>query len=239
MAAPKPTRSYTPTMNRPRQLSATDLLLGRVENALRTLSPGATRAERQPPPLSTGQSAGHTDVPPKPEGLSGNQTKHIAGLMRINHTGEVCAQALYQGQATTAKLPRVRLAMEQAAREEEDHLAWCEDRLHELHSAPSKLNPVFYAMSFSLGAVAGLAGDRWSLGFVSETERQVVRHLEEHLSQLPASDQRSQAILKQMRDDELKHAVSAEQSGGAPLPTPIRHVMALMSKVMTWTTYRV
>lgn len=216
-------------MNRPRQLTATDMLLGRIENALKTLSPGATQAERQPAPTSTAPSR-----PPQ-----GDQARHIAGLMRINHTGEVCAQALYQGQATTARLPRVRQAMEQAAREEEDHLAWCEDRLRELDSLPSKLNPLFYAMSFTLGAVAGLAGDRWSLGFVSETERQVVRHLESHLSQLPPDDHRSQAILKQMRDDELRHAVTAEQSGGAPLPTPIRHAMTLMSKVMTWSTYRV
>ncbi|MBQ0755281.1 MAG: 2-polyprenyl-3-methyl-6-methoxy-1,4-benzoquinone monooxygenase [Gammaproteobacteria bacterium] len=215
-------------MNRPRQLSATDMLLGRFENALRTLSPGATQAERRP-----------AATEPAANALNASDSKHIAGLMRINHTGEVCAQALYQGQATTARLPRVRLAMEQAAREEEDHLAWCEERLNELESAPSKLNPVFYAMSFSLGAVAGLAGDRWSLGFVSETERQVVRHLEDHLAQLPPSDLRSQAILKQMRDDELKHAVSAEESGGAPLPGPLRSVMALMSKVMTWSTYRI
>lgn len=215
-------------MKRPRQLSATDMLLGRFENALRTLSPGATQAERRPAAKEPAASA-----------LNATDSKHIAGLMRINHTGEVCAQALYQGQATTARLPRVRLAMEQAAREEEDHLAWCEERLDELNSVPSKLNPVFYAMSFSLGAVAGLAGDRWSLGFVSETERQVVRHLEDHLTQLPPSDLRSQAILKQMRDDELKHAVSAEESGGAPLPGPLRSVMALMSKVMTWSTYRI
>lgn len=214
-------------MTRSRQLSPTDLLLGRVENALRTLSPGATRAERQP---------AQADDKARPQG---DQARHIAGLMRINHTGEVCAQALYQGQATTARLPRVRMAMEQAAREEEDHLAWCEDRLKELDSAPSKLNPLFYAMSFSLGAVAGLVGDKWSLGFVSETERQVVRHLEDHLSQLPADDQRSQAILKQMRDDELQHAVNAEQSGAANLPLPIRRAMTLMSKVMTWSTYRV
>jgi len=216
-------------MNRPRQLTATDLFLGRIENALKTLSPGATRAERQPEPTSAAPS----------RAPQGDQARHIAGLMRINHTGEVCAQALYQGQATTARLPRVRQAMEQAAREEEDHLAWCEDRLRELDSIPSKLNPLFYAMSFTVGAVAGLAGDRWSLGFVSETERQVVRHLESHLSQLPPDDHRSQAILKQMRDDELRHAVTAEQSGGAPLPTPIRHAMTLMSKVMTWSTYRV
>lgn len=214
-------------MTRSRQLTATDFFIGRMENALRTLSPGATRAERQPD---------NAEDRARP---SGDQARHIAGLMRINHTGEVCAQALYQGQASTARLPRIRMAMEQAAREEEDHLAWCEDRLLELDSAPSKLNPLFYAMSFSLGAVAGLVGDRWSLGFVSETERQVVKHLEDHLAQLPADDQRSQAILKQMRDDELEHALKAEQGGAAQLPLPIRRAMTLMSKVMTWSTYRV
>lgn len=211
-----------------RHYSFLDRLLNQADQSLRTLIPGAAQAQRRSP-------AQHlANVP-----MDDHERQHIAGLMRINHTGEVCAQALYQGQATTARLPRVRQAMEQAAREEEDHLAWCEDRLRELDSVPSKLNPLFYAMSFTVGAVAGLAGDRWSLGFVSETERQVVRHLESHLSQLPADDHRTQAILKQMRDDELKHAVTAEQSGGAPLPTPIRHAMTLMSKVMTWSTYRV
>jgi ubiquinone biosynthesis monooxygenase Coq7 len=214
-------------MPRSRQLSPLDKLLSSADNALRTLTPGTTKAERQPrdhAPAAT---------------LKDPDRHHIAGLMRINHTGEVCAQALYQGQASTASLPHVRHAMEQAAREEEDHLAWCEDRLRELNSAPSKLNPLFYAMSFGIGALAGLAGDRWSLGFVAETEHQVVRHLEDHLQQLPADDQRSRAILEQMRVDELKHAVTAEGAGGAALPPPIRNMMTLMSKVMTWSTYRV
>ncbi|MFN3712539.1 MAG: 2-polyprenyl-3-methyl-6-methoxy-1,4-benzoquinone monooxygenase [Alcanivoracaceae bacterium] len=214
-------------MTRPRQLSPLDQLLSRADNALRTLTPGTTKAERQP---------AH-DAAAKP--MADTDRRHIAGLMRINHTGEVCAQALYQGQATTARLPHVRHAMEVAAREEEDHLAWCEDRLQELGSAPSKLNPLFYAASFGIGAVAGLAGDRWSLGFVAETEHQVVRHLESHLQQLPDDDQRSKAILEQMRVDELKHAVTAENAGGAPLPAPIQAAMVLMSKIMTWSTYRV
>ena len=214
------------TASRPRQLSPLDQLLSRADNALRTLTPGATRAERQPA----------NDAPPAT--LADYDRRHLAGLMRINHTGEVCAQALYQGQATTARLPHVRHAMELAAREEEDHLAWCEDRLRELGSAPSKLNPLFYAMSFGIGAAAGLAGDRWSLGFVAETEHQVVRHLESHLQQLPAHDQRSRAILEQMRADELKHAVTAEGAGGAPLPPPVQSLMTLMSRVMTWSTYR-
>ncbi|WP_229146114.1 2-polyprenyl-3-methyl-6-methoxy-1,4-benzoquinone monooxygenase [Alcanivorax sp. 1008] len=214
-------------MPRSRQLSPLDKLLSSADNALRTLTPGTTKAERQP----------RDDAPAA--ALKDPDRHHIAGLMRINHTGEVCAQALYQGQASTASLPHVRHAMEQAAREEEDHLAWCEDRLRELNSAPSKLNPLFYAMSFGIGALAGLAGDRWSLGFVAETEHQVVRHLEDHLQQLPADDQRSRAILEQMRVDELKHAVTAEGAGGAALPPPIRNMMSLMSKVMTWSTYRV
>ena len=215
------------TRTRSRQLSPLDKLLSSADNALRTLTPGTTKAERQP---ANDSPAG---------ALADTERRHIAGLMRINHTGEVCAQALYQGQASTASLPHVRHAMEQAAREEEDHLAWCEDRLAELGSAPSKLNPLFYAMSFGIGAAAGLAGDRWSLGFVAETEHQVVRHLEDHLQQLPMDDQRSRAILEQMRIDELKHAVTAEGAGGAQLPPPIQHVMSLMSKVMTWSTYRI
>lgn len=215
------------TRTRSRQLSPLDKLLSSADNALRTLTPGTTKAERQP---ANDSPAG---------ALADTERRHIAGLMRINHTGEVCAQALYQGQASTASLPHVRHAMEQAAREEEDHLAWCEDRLAELGSVPSKLNPLFYAMSFGIGAAAGLAGDRWSLGFVAETEHQVVRHLEDHLQQLPMDDQRSRAILEQMRIDELKHAVTAEGAGGAQLPPPIQHVMSLMSKVMTWSTYRI
>lgn len=153
-----------------RRYSALDQLLAKADNALRTLTPGVTTGDRPTPG-------------PNSE-ISANTKRHTAGLMRINHTGEVCAQALYQGQAATAKLPHVRHAMEEAAREEEDHLAWCEERLRELDSAPSKLNPIFYALSFGIGATAGLIGDKWSLGFVAETEYQVVKHLENHLAQL-------------------------------------------------------
>src|SRR5690554_5186699 len=212
---------------RGRQLSGLDKLLSRADNALRTLTPGTTKAERQPENEAPASTLADTD------------RHHIAGLMRINHTGEGCAQALYQGQASTASLPHVRRAMEEAAREEEDHLAWCEDRLSELGSVLSKLNPIFYAMSFAVGALAGLAGDRWSLGFVAETERQVVRHLAAHLQQLPADDARSRAILEQMRLDELKHALSAEDAGGAALPPALQSAMKMMSKVMTWSTYRI
>ena len=212
-----------------RHFSPMDRLLSRVDSALRTLTPGSARAERQPP-----------NADPQPEApLNPSERRHVTGLMRINHTGEVCAQALYQGQASTATLPHVRHAMEAAAREEEDHLAWCDDRIRELGGVPSRLNPLFYAVSYALGAGAGLAGDRWSLGFVSETEHQVVRHLENHLTRLPAGDRRSRAILEQMREDELRHAVTAEGAGGAHLPPPIKGAMALMSKVMTFTTYRI
>lgn len=217
-----------------RRLSPLDRLLARADNALRTLTPGTIQAERAPTatPDSPGGEA-------QPGTLPSDQRRHVMGLMRINHTGEVCAQALYQGQASTASLPHIRHAMEEAAREEEDHLAWCEERIRELGGAPSKLNPLFYAMSYAMGATAGLIGDRWSLGFVSETENQVVKHLESHLFQVPESDLRTRAILEQMRTDELKHAVTAKDAGGADLPAPIRHAMTLMSKVMTFTTYRV
>ncbi|MED5612161.1 2-polyprenyl-3-methyl-6-methoxy-1,4-benzoquinone monooxygenase, partial [Pseudomonas sp. JH-2] len=165
--------------------------------------------------------------------------RHIAGLMRINHTGEVCAQALYQGQALTAKLPQVRKAMEEAADEEVDHLAWCEQRIRELGSRPSLLNPLFYGLSFGVGAAAGLISDRISLGFVAATEDQVCKHLDEHLEQLPAEDQKSRAILEQMRVDEEHHANSAIDAGGVRFPAPVKFGMSLLSKVMTKTTYRI
>lgn len=211
-----------------RQLSPVDRLLGHADRALRTLVPGSTQPQRRPA-TETGNKATAQE----------NDREHTAGLMRINHTGEVCAQALYQGQATTAKIPHVRLQMEKAAQEEEDHLAWCEERLRELNSHTSKLNPVFYGLSFSIGALAGIAGDRWSLGFVAETERQVVKHLDSHMAQIPASDTQTHAILGQMREDELHHATNATNAGGSELPLPIRNLMTLMSKAMTWSTYRV
>jgi len=158
-------------------------------------------------------------------------------MMRINHTGEVCAQALYQGQSLTARLERVRDGMEQAAQEENDHLAWCEQRIHELGSHTSYLSPVFYAGSFALGALAGAVGDKWSLGFVAETERQVVKHLDGHLQTLSPQDQKSRTILEQMRLDELHHGTKAQEAGGAELPTPVKRLMQAMSKVMTGTTY--
>lgn len=160
-----------------------------------------------------------------------------ARLMRINHTGEVCAQALYQGQALTAKLPAIRDSMERAAKEENDHLAWCENRLDELDDRKSLLNPIWYAGSFLIGATAGLAGDRWSLGFVAETEHQVEAHLDDHLGRIPAQDRKSIAILEQMKEDEIHHATVALEAGGAVLPAVIKSAMKLTSKLMTRSVY--
>jgi ubiquinone biosynthesis monooxygenase Coq7 len=166
------------------------------------------------------------------------QEKKLAGrLMRINHSGEVSAQGLYQGQALTAKLPEVREKMERAALEENDHLVWCEQRIKELDTHTSYLNPFWYAGSVAIGAAAGIAGDKWSLGFVAETERQVVAHLNNHLTRLPGQDDKSRAILEQMRKDEAHHATVALRAGGAALPSPIKMFMTITSKVMTKTTY--
>lgn len=203
-------------------------LIIQFDQALRTLVPGTSSAQR----LSPGRALEESE-------LSDAQRKHSAALMRINHTGEVCAQALYQGQALTAKLPDVRLAMEHAAQEETDHLAWCEERITQLDSHTSYLNPAWYALSFGMGAAAGLAGDRWSLGFVAETETQVCEHLNEHLTTLPETDDKSKAILSQMIIDEKRHGETAKQAGGAELPLPVKVGMQLMSKVMKKTAYRI
>lgn len=210
-----------------REYSPADQLIVQMDRALRTLLPGSARAARPSP-------AEQTAVPE----LKESERRHAAGLMRINHTGEVCAQALYQGQALTARLEDVRQSMDEAAAEEVDHLAWCETRLRELDSHTSHLNPAWYAMSFGLGAAAGLAGDRWSLGFVAETEEQVCEHLRDHLQRLPEPDTRSRAILEQMVTDEQQHGESARQAGGAELPLPVRTGMRLMSRVMKELTYR-
>lgn len=186
-------------------------------------------------PLTTGR-ADPTDNLPE-QVLSPDERRQSARLMRVNHTGEVCAQALYQGQALTAKLDAVRDAMDQAAREENDHLAWCERRTEALGGHTSYLNPLFYAGSFALGALAGAAGDKWSLGFVAETERQVVEHLDDHLNRMAEQDQKSRAILEQMKIDELQHGAAARNAGGAELPAPVKQLMRAMSKVMTGTTY--
>lgn len=211
-----------------RHLSLLDKLIVNADQALRTLVPKAATASRNNPAQQQAYSE-----------RSENERRHIAGLMRINHTGEVCAQALYQGQALTAKLPTVRIEMEQAAQEEIDHLVWCEQRLSELSSHTSLLNPAFYALSFSIGAAAGLAGDKWSLGFVAATEDQVCKHLEDHLEQLPEDEHKSRAILEQMLIDEKEHGDKALAAGGEQLPQPVKALMTAISKVMTTTTYRV
>lgn len=171
--------------------------------------------------------------------LNEEQRRHVAGLMRINHTGEICAQALYAGQAATARNDATREAMQSAADEEIDHLSWCEDRLKELDSRPSVLNPLWYAGSFAIGAAAGIAGDDWSLGFVKETENQVEAHLQDHLERLPGGDSRSQAILDQMKADEAKHADMAEDAGARDLPEPIRRAMAFTAGIMKTLAYRI
>ena len=171
--------------------------------------------------------------------LDPTERKHAAGLMRVNHVGEVCAQALYQSQKLVARDPQIRAMLEHSAQEEMDHLAWCETRLKELDSHTSYLNPFWYAGSFAIGLLAGLAGDKWSLGFVAETEKQVEAHLENHLEKLPLEDQRSRAIVDQMRIDEIEHGQAALHAGGATLPEPIQKAMQAISKVMTTTAYRI
>jgi len=210
-----------------RQYSLIDRLLSGVDQALRTASAGAPLASRSNP------SAEMADVE-----LNDEQQQHIAGLMRINHTGEVCAQALYSGQAATARNPAVRDSMQQAADEEIDHLAWCEQRLQELDANPSIFNGLWYAGSWSLGAVAGLLGDEWSLGFLRETEHQVEAHLDDHLDQLPETDQKSRAILEQMKTDEAKHAAMAEDAGGRELPRPVQDLMRMSANFMKAVAYR-
>ncbi|NNM51697.1 MAG: 2-polyprenyl-3-methyl-6-methoxy-1,4-benzoquinone monooxygenase [Pseudomonadales bacterium] len=209
-----------------RHFSSLDRLVMQADRALRTLVPKSVQGGRIPP-----------DQGMKPPALTPDEQRHVAGLMRINHTGEVCAQALYQGQALTARLPGIRQTMEQAAHEEIDHLAWCEQRLHSLGYRTSVFNPLWYGISFTLGALAGLAGDEFSLGFVAETEHQVVRHLDQHLSALPAGDRNSRSILEAMKADEARHATTALQAGGRELPERITRLMQAMSRLMTSMTY--
>ncbi|NOY63245.1 MAG: 2-polyprenyl-3-methyl-6-methoxy-1,4-benzoquinone monooxygenase [Gammaproteobacteria bacterium] len=208
-------------MNR-RHYSPIDHILINVDQAVRTVCGKPITTERDNPAYDCPENS-----------LSDAEKRRAAALMRINHAGEVSAQALYQGQALTAKLPEVREKMERAALEENDHLEWCENRLNELESRTSVLNPLWYAGSLAIGALAGRAGDKWSLGFVAETEHQVIRHLDKHLQQLPERDEKSRAILEQMREDEARHATVALQAGGAELPAPVKVMMKITSKVMT------
>ena len=209
-----------------RTYSPLDRVVVNLDQALRAVF-GRPQVTERPDPASG---------LPEPD-LSEAERRHIARLMRINHTGEVCAQGLYQGQALTARLPEVRAKMERSAQEENDHLAWCEDRIEALGDRKSLLNPLWYAGSFAIGAAAGLAGDRWSLGFVVETERQVESHLDHHLEQIPANDAKDRAVLERMKADEIHHAEVARAAGGTELPAPIRWGMCLASKLMTRTVY--
>lgn len=206
-------------------LPVPDSLILHFDRALRTLF--APAASRRPHPDAGLPEAALTDA----------ERRHVAGLMRVNHSGEVCAQALYQGQALTARNPDIAQALQQAADEETEHLAWCERRLNELNSHKSLLNPLWYTGSFALGVLAGALGDRWNLGFLAETERQVEGHLDGHLQRLPAQDVKSRAIVEQMKADEIRHAETAIALGGAELPLPVKVAMKLTAKVMTQTAY--
>ena len=210
-----------------RTLTPVDRLLDSVQNALGTVL-GSARAERPNP------AGDRADIV-----LDEAERRHAAGLMRINHVGEVCAQALYVGQALVARDDATRAQLLHAAQEETDHLAWCADRLRELDSRPSLLNPLWYAGSHAIGVVAGLRGDGWNLGFVVETERQVEAHLEDHLQSLPEADLRSRAILETMKSDEARHAANAEAAGARVLPPPIPALMAAASKLMKSVAYRI
>lgn len=204
-----------------------DALILEFDRALRTLSAPATTVRPVP---------GH-GIPDC--ALDGEERRHVVGLMRVNHCGEVCAQALYQGQAITSRDPEVRDALRKAADEETEHLAWTERRIAELGGRTSMLNPLWYLGSLSIGVVAGLLGDKWNLGFLAETERQVEAHLDSHLALLPEVDKKSQAILQQMRLDEINHAEMAIRYGAADLPQPVRLGMRETAKVMTGLSYRV
>jgi ubiquinone biosynthesis monooxygenase Coq7 len=202
-------------------------LIGEFDRALRAVA-GVVRAARPSP------SAGIAE-----NDLDADARRHAAALMRVNHVGEVCAQALYHGQSLTARNVQTREALERAAREEEDHLAWSAERIRELQGRPSLLNPLWYAGSFAMGAAAGALGDRWNLAFLAETERQVEEHLTGHLEALPAEDRRTRAVVEGMRADEARHRDSAIEMGAAELPQPVRLAMRFASKVMTTVAYRV
>ncbi len=214
-------------MDTTRRLTRLDRILDDAQRALETVL-GAPAAMRPNP------AADQPDVV-----LEESERRHAAGLMRVNHVGEVCAQALYCGQAAVARDPATRAHLLEAAQEETDHLAWCADRLRELDDRPSFLNPLWYGSSFAIGALAGLRGDGWNLGFVVETERQVEAHIDENLASLPAADARSRAILQVMKIDEARHADNAEAAGARILPQPVPTIMAAASRVMKAIAYRV
>lgn len=208
-----------------KSLTGLDLLWAAADRALHTLA--APASAQRPSPALAGA----------PHELPDDERRRAGALMRINHAGEIAAQALYHGQALTARNPQVRDTLRHAADEEGDHLAWCEERLRELGSRPSLLNPLWYAGSFAIGALAGALGDRVSLGFLVETERQVEGHLDAHLGRLPAIDDRSRRILEEMKRDEIRHGDTAQAAGAAELPGPVKLLMKLTSRVMTRTAY--
>lgn len=204
-----------------------DSFIAELDRALRTVA-GVHQARRPTPTAAA------------PEGeLSEDERRQAAALMRVNHVGEVCAQALYQGQALTARDPHARVALEEAAREEQDHLAWSLERIRELEGRPSLLNPLWYAGAFAMGAAAGALGDRWNLAFLAETERQVEAHLAGHLERLPAQDTRTRVVVDAMRADEAKHRDTAIRLGAAELPTPAKLAMRLAARIMTTVAYRI
>ncbi|MEH6502421.1 MAG: 2-polyprenyl-3-methyl-6-methoxy-1,4-benzoquinone monooxygenase [Cycloclasticus sp.] len=209
-----------------RAYSPADILIDHADRVIRTLAGHAKTTGRDNP----ADSASHAE-------LSDEEAKLSARLMRVNHAGEVAAQALYQGQALTARNKSVQEKLKQAAEEENDHLAWCRKRVNELGEHTSRLDPIWYASSLAIGAVAGLAGDKWNLGFLAETEKQVVDHIDSHLEQLPEADQKTRAILQQMHVDENQHATTAIEQGGADLPEPIKLGMAVVSNIMTKTSF--
>jgi len=211
-----------------RSYTRQDSLLIEFDQALRTLFGRPQVTERTNPANDIADTE-----------LSDEQRDHIARLMRINHTGEVCAQGLYQGQAVAARDPAVRSSMQRSAAEENDHLDWCEQRVEELGGRLSLLNPLWFAGSFAIGAAAGIIGDKWSLGFVAETEKQVESHLDHHLKEVPTEDQRTRAILEQMKTDEIEHGQKALDHGGVQLPAPVRGLMKFTAKLMTTSVYRV
>ncbi|MDX1509441.1 MAG: 2-polyprenyl-3-methyl-6-methoxy-1,4-benzoquinone monooxygenase [Woeseiaceae bacterium] len=211
-----------------RHLTPLDRLFVGLNNALRTVAAPAGQSPRPNPAADIEEGD-----------LDRREKQHAAGLMRVNHAGEVAAQGLYQGHAVVARDPAIERQIQHAADEEFDHLAWCEQRLDELGEKPSLLSPVWYAGSFAIGAASGILGDKWSLGFIAETEKQVCDHLDSHLEGLPLNDARSRAIVTRMRDEEAEHGENALDAGAAELPSPVKQLMKLTARIMTTTAYRV
>lgn len=210
------------------KLTLIDTLIDELQHGIKT-------CHLQPPLQERPYPASNIDQQP----LSGSKQQLVAGLMRVNNAGEVAAQGLYRGQGLTARDAKISLAMQAAAEEENEHLNWCQQRLTELGQGRSKLDGIWYWGSFAIGAIAGMVGDKWSLGFVRETEQQVYRHLQDHLSRLPEDDQRSRIILETMKKDEMQHAINAQKAGAADLPKVIKCAMSVVGKVMTFTAYRI